>query len=124
LTASTRSAKIDIEEYFKHKGENMKQDTIYLTNDQASDLVDRIADRCENFNHTMSKPEKAAMAELLSDIGVSTDDLIDVSNLADNYAINAEIVTPDEVEQYSRVSLRDALFSWKENGETHYCIQW
>ncbi|MFZ4411483.1 MAG: hypothetical protein ACOYOV_00270 [Bacteroidales bacterium] len=102
----------------------MRQETIFLTEDQASDLVDRIADRCENFNHTMSKPEKEAMSQLLADIGVSISDLIDVSNLADNYAINAEIVSPSEVDQYSRASLRDALFTWKENGETHYCIQW
>ena len=102
----------------------MKQETIFLTNDQATDLVDRIADRCENFNHTMSKPEKEAMSQLLADIGVRVDDLLDVSNLADNYAINAEIVAPDEVEQYSRSSLEDALFTWKENGETHYCLNW
>lgn len=103
----------------------MKNETVnYLTIDQAMDLVDRIADRAENFNHIMSNPEKEAMAQLLSDIGVKTSDLIDVSNLADNYAINAELVGPDEVDQYSRSSLNDALFTWKEDGETHYCIQW
>jgi hypothetical protein len=88
------------------------------------DLVDRIADRAENFNHNMSKSEKEAMANLLSDCGVNVSDLIDVSYLADNYAINAEIVTPDEVDNYDRSTLQDALFTWKENGETHYCIQW
>ena len=94
----------------------------YLTNDQASEFVERIALRAENFNHNMSEPEKEAMAELLSDVGVKTSDLIDVSNLADNYAINAEIVTHDEVEDYSKDSLNDALFTWQENGETHYCL--
>lgn len=102
----------------------MKTETIYLTYDQALDLVERIADRAERFNHSMSEPEKEAMASLLSDIGVKTDDLIDVSNLADNYAINAEIVTPDEVGDYSKTSLDDALFTWQENGETHYCLTW
>lgn len=102
----------------------MKTETIYLTYDQALDLVERIADRAERFNHSMSEPEKEAMASLLSDIGVKTDDLIDVSNLADNYAVNAEIVTPDEVGDYSKTSLDDALFTWQENGETHYCLTW
>lgn len=102
-----------------------KQETVFLTFDQAEDLVDRIAKRAENFDYTMSNPEKKAMAELLSDIGVSVDDLVDVSNLADNYAINAEIVKGDkEAESYSHSSLRDALFTWKEDGETCYCIQW
>ena len=100
------------------------QETIFLTFDQATDLVDRIAERAENFDYEMSEPEKEAMAQLLSDIGVSVSDLVDVSNLADNYAINAEIVRPDEVEQYSRSSLRDALFTWKEDGETFYCLSW
>lgn len=102
----------------------MKTETVYLTFDQASDLVDRIADRTERFNHTMSDNEKEAMASLLSDIGVKVDDLIEVSNLADNYAINAEIVTPEEVDNYSRSSLQDALFTWEENGETYYCLSW
>lgn len=103
----------------------MKQnETVFLTYDQALDLVDRIAARAENFDHTMSKPEKEAMAQLLSDIGVSVSDLVDVSNLADNYAINAEIVGPEDAENYSASSLRDALFTWQEDGETHYCIQW
>ena len=105
--------------------DKMKTETInYLTYDQALDLVERISTRAENFNHFMSEPEKEAMAQLLSDIGVSTSDLIDVSNLADNYAINAEIVTPDEVEDYSRSSLEDALFTWKVDGETYYCLSW
>lgn len=101
-----------------------KQEVVFITFDQAQDLVDRIAKRAENFNHTMSDPEKEAMAQLLSDIGVKVDDIIDVSNLADNYAINAELVGPDEVDSYDRSALRDALFTWKEDGETHYCIQW
>jgi len=103
---------------------NQNETINFLTYDQALDLVDRIADRAERFDHSMSKPEKEAMAQLLSDIGVKTSDLIDVSDLADNYAINAEIVGPDEVESYGRSTLRDALFTWKEDGETHYCIQW
>ena len=103
---------------------NQNETINYLTYDQALDLVDRIADRTENFDYSMSEPEKKAMAQLLSDIGVSTSDLIDVSNLADNYAINAEIVGPDEVDNYDRSTLRDALFTWKEGGETHYCLSW
>jgi hypothetical protein len=101
-----------------------KNETVFLNYDQACELVDRIAARAENFDYTMSGPEKKAMAQLLSDIGVRVDDLVDVSRLADNYAINAEIVGPEEVDGYSRTALRDALFSWEENGETHYCIQW
>lgn len=65
------------------------------------------------------------MAQLLSDIGVKVDDIIDVSNLADNYAINAEIVTPENIADYSRKGvIEDSLFSWKEDGETHYCLNW
>ena len=88
------------------------------------DLVDRIAERAERFNHSMSENEKEAMAQLLSDIGVRTSDLIDVSNLADNYAINAEIVTPDEADSYSVSDLSDALFTWVDNGEKYYCLSW
>ena len=100
------------------------QETVFLTYEQAQELVERIAKRAEKFNHTMSEPEKEAMAQLLSDIGVTVDDLVDVSSLADNYAINAELVSPEEAENYDRSTLRDALFTWKEDGETHYCIQW
>jgi len=106
---------------------NTKQNetTNYLTIDQSTDLVDRIAARAANFNWEMSEPEKEAMAQLLSDTGVSTSDLIDVSNLADNYAINAEIVTPDDYDNYSMKQVReDSLFQWKEGGETHYCLSW
>jgi hypothetical protein len=101
-----------------------KEQVIYLSQSEAEDLVDRIADRAENFNHTMSTPEKAAMAQLLSDVGAKVSDLIDVSNLADNYAINAEIVGPDEVKDYSRASLQDALFTWNEEDGKHYCLSW
>lgn len=102
----------------------MKSEVIYLTYDQALDLVDRIATRAMRFDHEMSKPEMEAMAQLLSDIGVKVDDLIDVCHLADNYAINAEIVTPAEVDSYSESSLQDALFTWKEDGEIFYCLTW
>ena len=106
-------------------GEYMsKQEVIYITYDQALDLVDRIAQRAENFDYTMSTPEKEAMASLLNDCGVNVDDLIDVSRLADNYAINAEIVRLEDIDNYSRSALQDALFTWKEEGETCYCIQW
>ena len=101
---------------------NQEQTINWLTFDQAEDLVERIATRAQNFGHNMSDPEKEAMAWLLSDIGVSTSDLIDVSNLADNYAINAELVTPEEAKNYT--NLEDALFTWEEEGETHYCMQW
>ena len=102
-----------------------KQETVFLTFEQSQDLVERIAKRATNFDYEMSEPEKEAMAQILSDIGVSVDDLIDVSNLADNYAINAEIVKGDEESsQYSALALRDALFTWEENGETHYCLSW
>jgi hypothetical protein len=103
---------------------NTENETVYLTYNQAHDLVKRIADRATNFNHEMSGPEKEAMSQLLSDVGVKVSDLIDVSSLADNYAINAEIVTPSDVDNYDRSSLRDALFTWKEDGETFYCLSW
>lgn len=103
----------------------MSEETInYLAIDQARDLVDRIEKRAKNFGYEMSGPEKEAMSELLSDIGVKTSDLIDVANLADNYAINAEIVDPSEAHQYDRGALRDALFTWQTDEGTHYCIQW
>lgn len=102
----------------------MKQETVFLTYDQSLDLVDRIAKRCERFNYTMVDNEKTQIANLLSNIGVSVDDIIDVSNLADNYAINAEIVTPDEADNYSKSALQDALFSWEHDGETYYCLSW
>jgi hypothetical protein len=104
---------------------NTEQETInYLTYDQSLDLVERIATRAENFGHCMSEPEKEAMAQLLSDIGVNTSDLIDVSNLADNYAINAEIVTPSDQENYDYDNLEDALFQWDEEDGTHYVLSW
>lgn len=108
------------------KEKRMKnQETVFLTYDQALDLVDRIAVRCEHFNHEMIETEKEAMAQLLSDVGVRVDDLIDVSRLADEYAINAEIVQADEVDNYSRSDLRDALFSWEnKDGEACYCLTW
>lgn len=97
----------------------------YLTFGQASDLVERIAERAENFNYTMSVFEKEAMAQLLSDIGVKTSDLIDVSNLANNYAINAEIVRPEDRKHYDMKQVKEnSLFQWKEDGETFYCLQW
>lgn len=106
------------------KETKMKTEIVYLSYNEAQDLVDRIAERTKYFDYTMSPPEKEAMASLLSDIGVKVSDLIDVSNLADNYAINAEFVTPEEVETYGG-SLSDALFTWnEENGETYYCISW
>lgn len=98
-------------------------DINYLTLNQASDLVDRISERAKNFNYTMSENEKDSMAQLLSDIGVRTSDLIDVSNLADNYAINAEIVTPEEYKYYDNLN-EDSLFSWEESDGTYYCYQW
>lgn len=104
---------------------NKKEDeVVFITFDQASDLVERIAERAKRFDYEMSEPEKGAMAQLLSDIGVKVSDLVDASYLADNYAINAEIVGPDEVAQYEKSSLRAALFTWQENGETHYCLSW
>lgn len=102
-----------------------KEEVVFITFEQAQDLVDRIADRCTNFNYKMSEPEKEAMAQLLSDIGVKVSDLIDVNYLADNYSVNAEIVKGDsEAESYSKSSLEDALFTWEENGETCYCLSW
>lgn len=103
----------------------MREEQInWLTYEQAQDLVERIAARAERFDYEMTENEKEAMAQLLSDIGVKTSDLIDVSNLADNYAINAEIVTPDDADQYDASSLRDALFTWEEDDGTHYCLSW
>jgi hypothetical protein len=103
---------------------NRQEQVNYLTYDQAEDLVDRIADRASNFGHNMTTSEKEAMSELLSDIGVNTSDLIDVANLADNYAINAEFITPDDYDNYSNVDFRDSLFQWEESDGTHYCYQW
>lgn len=99
-------------------------DINYLSIDDARELVERIAERTKNFNYSMSNPEKEAMSELLSEIGVKTRDLINVANLADNYAINAELVDPDEACQYDRGALRDALFYWDDEDGRHYCIQW
>lgn len=102
----------------------MQNETInYLDIDDATELVERIAVRASNFNYAMSENEKEAMAQLLSDIGVKTSDLINVSNLADNYAINAEIVSPENAKHYDNLE-DDSLFSWIEDGETHYCYQW
>ena len=103
-----------------------KQDLVVFINyAQALDLVDRIADGAKRFDYEMSDPEKEVMAQLLSDIGVKVSDLIDVGNLADNYAINAEIVKGDkEAESYSKSSLDDAIFTWIEDGEKCYCLSW
>lgn len=104
----------------------MKDDKIiYLTYDQAFDLVERIAERTKNFDYEMEVNEMESMAQLLSDVGVKVDDIIDVSNLADNYAINAEIVTALEVHDYNQSALSDALFSWRDNnGDACYCLSW
>jgi uncharacterized protein YktA (UPF0223 family) len=103
----------------------MKQEVVYLDRDQSSELVSRIAERCLQFDYHMSAPEMEAMADLLSDIGVKVDDIIDVSRLADEYSINAEVVRgKSEASQYTRTQLQDSLFTWKEDGETCYCIQW
>lgn len=103
--------------------QNNEDQVNYLTIDQAEDLVERIAERAKNFSYNMSEPEKDAMAQLLSDIGVKTSDLIDVSNLADNYAINAEIVGPEDAHHYDNLD-QDSLFSWTEDNEKHYCLSW
>ena len=102
----------------------MNNEAIYLSYDQALDLVGRISTRALNFDYKMSKSEMEAMASLLSDVGVTVDDLVDVSRLADNYAINAEIVTSTDTYQYSQSSLEDALFTWKEDGQQYYCLNW
>lgn len=101
-----------------------KEEVVYLEFSQAQDLVERIAERAKRFNHDMSEPEKEAMADLLSNVGVKVSDLIDVSNLADNYAINAEIVHPEDVDNYDRSTLEDSLFTWKDSDGTHYCLTW
>jgi hypothetical protein len=102
----------------------MTNETVnYLTFEQAAGLVERIAERASNFNYYMSNNEKEAMADLLSNIGVNTSDIIDVCNLADNYAINAEIVTPDEASYYDNIK-EDCLFLWEEDDGTHYCYRW
>lgn len=97
----------------------------YLTYDQAMLFVDRIENRCRHFNYEMCETEKEAMARLLSDIGIKTSDLVDESYLADNYAINAEIVDASEAHNYSHSDLEDALFSWHDNnGDRCYCLSW
>ena len=73
----------------------------------------------------MSRPEKDAMAQLLSDTGVKVSDLIDVSYLADNYAFNSKIIKPNDIDaSYYTDRLDDALFSWEETDGTHYCLLW
>lgn len=99
-------------------------DINFISYEDAQNLVERISDRCETFHYQMSFEEKEAMASLLSDCGVATSDLINVSNLADNYAVNAEIVKGSEADDYDEHILRDALFSWEEGGERYYCIRW
>jgi hypothetical protein len=116
------------------KGKNMrhmrrnptaKEQVVYLSFDEAEMLVDRIAERTEQFNYSMSNNEKTAMAQLLSAIGVKVSDLIDVSILADNYAINAEIVTPSDYDNYDMISVKEeALFSWEEDGYEYFCLGW
>ena len=102
----------------------MNSEIIYMDFDQALTLVDRMSDRTKQFSYTISKAEAEAIASLLVDVGVSVEDIIDISRLADNYAINAEIVTPNEANQYDRSSLEDALFTWKEDGQQYYCLNW
>lgn len=100
-------------------------DVVYLDFIQAQELVDRIARRTENFGHNMSDSEKEAMTQLLSDIGVLVDDLICVKRLADNYAINAELVYPQNYSDYTGTNLEDdCLFSWEEDEGTCFCLQW
>lgn len=103
-----------------------RNEVVFINYQEAQTLVDRIAERTEIFNRTMQENEKEAMAQLLSDVGVKVSDLIDVNYLADNYAINAEIVGPDDVDSYDRSTLEDALFTWKddETEETHYVLSW
>lgn len=102
----------------------MNSEIIYMDFDQALTLVDRMSDRTKRFNYTISKPEAEAIASLLVDVGVTVDDLLDISRLADNYAINAEKVSPIDTYQYDRSSLEDALFTWKEDGQQYYCLNW
>ena len=100
-----------------------QNETVYLTLEQAQDLVDRIADRVELFDE-MCDNEKEAMAQLLSKVGVKASDLVDVKNLADSYVIHAELVDPEEVANYTLEDLEGASFTWQENGKTHYCLGW
>lgn len=102
----------------------MTTEVIYPTYEQAQDIVERIAERTKVFHYEMSNNEKEVMTSLLHDIGVTVDQLLDISILADNYAINAEIVRPEDQHNYSEEALEDALFSWQEDNGTHYCIQW
>lgn len=99
-------------------------DVNFLEYCDAQELVERIAERTKNFNYEMSSSEMEAMASLLSEVGVNTSDIINIENLADNYAINAEIVSPDEVDQYTSEQLEGSLFTWNEGDGTYYCIQW
>lgn len=104
---------------------NQNETINYLTYEQAQEFVERIADRTKVFNHEMTENEKDAMAQLLSDIGVSTSDLIEVSYLADNYAVNAEIITPNDYDDYSHVNYKeDSLFQWEESDGIYYCLRW
>ena len=100
-----------------------ENEVVYISYKDATELVDRIAERAKNFNYQMHENEMEAMASLLSDCGVKVSDLINVSNLADNYAINAEIVEPSEAHNYENIE-ENHLFQWKQDGETYYCYQW
>lgn len=99
-------------------------EVIYPTLEQAEQLVDRIERRVKAFSYTMSEEEKEAMSNLFQDVGVTVDQLLDVYILADNYAINAEIVRPEDVNNYNEEDLEEALFTWEEENGTHYCLQW
>lgn len=101
-----------------------KENLVYLTNDQAQDLVERIEKRCRTFDYEMCTSEAQAMANLLCDTGVSLNNIICVNNMADNYAINAEIAEGDEVNNYEQEDLDNSLFSWEENGRKYYCVSW
>ena len=95
----------------------------FLSYEDATDLVERIAERTKDFGHIMTTNEKEAMSHLLSECGVMTSDLINVDNLADNYAINAELLHPDDIREYN-VDLNDALFTWEEKDGTFACMSW
>lgn len=102
---------------------NTENEVVFISYEDATELVERITERAKNFNYEMHKNEMEAMAGLLSDCGVKVSDLINVSNLADNYAINAEIVGPSEAQNYNNIE-ENCLFQWERDGESYYCHSW
>jgi hypothetical protein len=124
------------------------EQVIYLDYEQAQMLAERIGARAGEFwQHCMSEAECEAMANLLACIGVRVEDMIDISNLADNYAVNGEFIDSenirsnhasitddmneeeradieDDIDREIEATKDDCLFWWEEDGKTTFCLRW